>query len=308
MKWIIDTDAGVDDAVAFALPFVPGNPYDFDLLAVTTVSGNIPVHKVNHNVGALRTLLGFDAPIHAGADRPLITQYLDASDFHGADGLGDAGLSAAAPALDPEHGALALLRLARAHSGQISILALGPLTNIALACNLDPEFPKHIAKLVIMGGAWRAVGNQTSAGEFNIVADPESAHVVFERFDDRVVLAPWELCIDTVFPYDTVARIGAAGTRRSEFFRAMTAQGMRNLRERFNYPGFPMPDPTAMVVALDESVIKRELRARVHVDIGHDAGRALTSLDFRHAHPNVRVVVDLHFDKAYDMIERAWTL
>lgn len=308
MNWIIDTDAGVDDAIGIVMPFVPGRYPDFKLLALTTVAGNVPLDKVNVNVGAILDLLGLPIPYFAGCDRPLIEPYVDAADFHGADGLGDGGLSHTARTPEAEHGALALVRLAREHAGDISVIALGPLTNIALACNLDPAFAANVKQLVVMGGAWRAQGNQSSASEFNIAVDPESAKIAFERFGERVVMLPWEVSIDRMYPFERFADVEKSGTARTRFLSDMTRTGLVNLRQRFRLTGFPMPDPLAVAVALDPSLITRELKARVKVDVAHDVGRALTTLDFKQSTPSARIVVEVDFERAFEMIDAAWQL
>ncbi len=302
MNWVIDSDAGVDDAVAFSMPFARGNRHpDFKLLAVTTVAGNCSLDKVIVNVGAVLDALEQPTPIMLGCARPLIEPYQDAADFHGADGLGDVGLSVTERKPTAEHAALALVRLAREHAGNFGLLALGPLTNVALACNLDPDFPTHVSRLVVMGGAWRAQGNQSSASEFNIAVDPESAAVVLDRFAHSTWV-PWEVSLDAMYPYARFAELDSAGTRRAAFYKPMMRVTSETLRERFNLPGMPMPDPLAMAVALEPGTIKRAIRTRLKVDIAHGAGRALTTLDMRHPNPNVDVVVDMHFERAFDMI------
>lgn len=303
MNWIIDTDAGVDDAIAFALASAAGRAANtFGLIAVTTVAGNCSLDKVNKNVSAVLDALAQPTPVYIGCDRPLIEPYQDAADFHGADGLGDAGLAVSSRPFEKEHGALAMVRLAREHAGKLGIIALGPLTNVALACNLDERFAENVSTLVVMGGAWRAQGNQTSAGEFNIVVDPESARIVFERFTN-IVMLPWEVSLDRMYPFERMNALADAGTSRADFYYRMTRKGVKDLSGKFKLTGFPLPDPLAVAVALDETLITREIHAHVKIDTGRDIGRALTSLDMRSASPNTRVVVDMDFDRAFDMID-----
>ncbi len=304
MYWIIDTDAGVDDAIGIAMPFVPECRDDV-VLAITTVTGNVHVGRVNVNVGAVLDALDVHVPVYAGCDRPMIEPHAHAEAFHGADGLGGAGLSQTERRPEREHAAVAINRLARECAGELGLIALGPLTNIALACNLDPGLPARVAKLVVMGGAWQARGNQTSAAEFNIATDPESAHVVFERFPNVIVL-PWEVSLDQMMPFAAFERIRASESRRARFFAAMT-RIVYDWRDRFGFAGVPLPDPLAVAVALDDRVVAREVKARVKIDIGSSIGRALSSLDYRHPQPNARVVVEVNADMAWQMIERAWT-
>lgn len=304
MHWIIDTDAGVDDAIGIALPFTQGRYPEFQLCALTTVAGNVSLDKVNINVGAVLDMLESDLPFFAGCDRPLIAPHEHAEEFHGADGLGDAGLSHTDRAPEAEHAALAIIRLARQHAGDFGIIALGPLTNIALAANLDPQLPQRVSRLVVMGAAWQARGNQSSAAEFNFYVDPESARVVFDRFHDVIVL-PWEVSIDQTMPYDRFFALGDGASKRAQFMQAMS--GIAQMwRERMKLPGEPLPDPLAVAIALDERVIAAEKRARLKIDIAHDVGRALSSLDYRHPQPNTRMVTAVDAERAWQMIEAAW--
>lgn len=306
MHWIIDTDAGVDDAIAIVLPFVPNRYPDFHLAAITTVTGNVHVDKVNINVGALLDLLAADVPFFSGCVQPLIEPHAHAEEFHGADGLGDGGLSKTERKPQAEHAAFAISRLSKEHAGDFGIIALGPLTNIALAANLDPELPKRTKKLVIMGGAWQARGNQSSAAEFNIAIDPESAKVVFDRFDNIVVL-PWEVSLDQGMPWEQLYRIADGAGVRAGFLKAMTPLATR-WQTKYKFSGVPLPDPLAVMVALDESVTSKEVACRMKIDIARDCGRALSTLDRRHPHFNTRVVTEVDESRAWPMLEAAWTL
>lgn len=304
MHWIIDTDAGVDDAIGLALPFIPNRYPDFHLSALTTVAGNVSLDKVNINVGAVLDMLESDVPFYAGCDRPLITPHEHAEDFHGTDGLGDAGLSHTDRSPEAEHAAMAIIRLSKQHAGDFGIVALGPLTNIALAVNLDPQLPARVSKLIVMGGAWQARGNQSSAAEFNFYVDPESVRVVFDRFSDVIVL-PWEVSLDQTMPYDRFFAMGNGDSKRAVFIKAMS--GIAEMwRERLKMAGEPLPDPLAVAIALDEGVIAAEKKGRLKIDIGQDVGRALSSMDYRHSQPNTRMVTEVNAELAWHMIEEAW--
>jgi purine nucleosidase len=305
MRWIIDTDAGVDDAIAMGIPFAPGKTYGFTLEAVTTVAGNVSVDKVNRNVGTLLDLLGLDVPIYAGCDRPLIAKRETAEDFHGEDGLGGNGLSKSTRKPEAEHAAPAIVRLAQQYEGEISLLALAPLTNIALACNLDPDLPKRFKKIVLMGGAWQAMGNQSSAAEFNIAVDPESAHVVFERFRN-IVLVPWETAVAHEWPFERIASLAHRRTVRGIFLWKMCEHIIPKIRDFFSHDGFPLPDPMTVAIALDETLITSAIEAFVRVDVGHHHGRGLTTLVRRHPQPNVRVVTGVNEKRFFEMMEAAW--
>ncbi|MCS7325135.1 MAG: nucleoside hydrolase [Anaerolineae bacterium] len=305
MHWVIDTDAGVDDAIGLVMPFVEGRYPNFKLLAITTVSGNVPLERVNVNVGAVLDLVDASLPFFAGCARPMLQPLVHAADFHGADGLGDAGLSHTQRKPEAMHAALALCRFAQEHRGDLGVITLGPLTNLALACNLDPDLPQRVAQVVVMGGAWQGRGNQTPAAEFNIAVDPESARVVFERFP-RITLLPWEVSLEQMMPFEMLEAIASADTKRARFFAAMTRIAY-TWRDRFGFRGVPLPDPLAVAVALDERVIAEALHARVRVDIGHDVGRGFTALDRRSETPNTRVVTRVDAQRAWAMIAEAWS-
>lgn len=316
MKWIIDTDAGVDDAIAIALPFAAqknqANPalYNaFELAAITCVAGNVTLDKVLVNVGALLELLELpNVPFYKGCDRPMVVVHEHAEAFHGVDGLGDGGLSNTARTPETEHAAQVIVRLARQHVGDLSILALGPLTNIALACNLDPQLPSRIARLVIMGGAWQARGNQSPTAEFNFAIDPESAYAVFERFDrtGAITVLPWEVAIEQEWLYERIAALAARGTKRGVFLGKMCEKLIPKLRDVFHHSGFPTPDPLAMCVALDPSVIATDIVCKMSIDIGSSVGRAMSALHRRHATPNTRVVTSVDAARAFGLIEAGW--
>jgi purine nucleosidase len=304
MNWIIDTDAGVDDAIAIALPFTPGGRFsNIHVRAFTTVAGNVPLHKVNVNVGALLDVLDLSTPYFSGCDRPMVEPYADAADFHGADGLGDAGLSVTNRSPMAEHAALALVRLSKLYAGDLTLIALGPLTNVAMAANLDPDFASRVSHLVVMGGAWKAVGNQSSAAEFNIAVDPESAQVAFDRFN-HITLVPWEVSLDGMYPYDRFATLGDSA--RARWVQRMSALGCKKLAEHFGLPGFPLPDPLAVVAAIAPETITGHKRCRIKVDIHQGVGRGLTSLDFRDKQPNCDVVTAMDFARSFDLIDAAW--
>ncbi|HQY31352.1 MAG TPA: nucleoside hydrolase, partial [Thermomicrobiales bacterium] len=174
---ILDVDTGVDDALALGLAHqLP----DLNLIAATTLAGNI---DVEHSTANTRNVLAFigagDVPVYRGASRPLARAARDAAHYHGQNGLGDASFPESTAAVLPERGPAMIIRLAREMQGELVLIAVGPLTNIAIALNVFPDLPSLIKRLVIMGGAFDVPGNVTPHAEFNIWADPEAAQQVF---------------------------------------------------------------------------------------------------------------------------------
>ena len=175
---IIDCDPGVDDAVGLLLAFA--SP-ELDLLAVTTVGGNVPVEKTTRNARIIRQVAGReDVPVFAGAARPLRREPAGAGEFHGAEGLGD--LEAVEPDAPAAEGSAvdAIVRIVMAaEPGSVALAVMGPMTNVALALRVELRLAERLGPVVVMGGARSEGGNITPSAEFNIWADPEAAAEVF---------------------------------------------------------------------------------------------------------------------------------
>jgi purine nucleosidase len=173
-----DTDPGFDDWMAWAL--LESDP-QFHLHGVSVVAGNAPLPRTLLNALSIKALHGFRTPVHAGCDRPLVQAQTTAQDVLGAFGMDTTGpvLPEVDHRPDPAHAVSALIDCVRAHPGRITLLAVGPLTNVATAFALAPDLPGLLKDLVIMGGS-TVGGNATAAAEFNIHADPEAAARVFD--------------------------------------------------------------------------------------------------------------------------------
>ena len=174
---ILDCDPGVDDAVALFLALGSGV---FDLKAVTTVAGNRALDVVTRNARALLTLCGRgDVPVHAGSPRGLLPREVRWSHAHGDDGLGGIALPGDPPPVAPGHAADVIVRhVMDAPEGTVSLAAVGPLTNVALAFAMAPEVPRRLKRLGVMGGAVGVPGNITPMAEFNVMHDPVAAEIV----------------------------------------------------------------------------------------------------------------------------------
>ena len=175
-KIIIDCDPGIDDALALA--FAAGHP-ELDLRGITTVAGNVGLDKTTANALRVRDFVGMpDVPVVAGCPGPLLRPPLHARDVHGDSGLGAASIPAASSGPADGHAVDFLASATAAEPGQITLIAIGPLTNVALALRRYPELVSQVRNFVIMGGS-AGRGNVTPAAEFNIAADPEAAAIVF---------------------------------------------------------------------------------------------------------------------------------
>src|ERR1051326_1178405 len=173
---ILDTDPGIDDALALFLALA--SP-EVQLEAITTVSGNVDVAFTTYNALTLLELAGrTDIPVARGCDRPLIRQPFNAAFVHGDNGLG--GLQLPEPHIQPlaEHAIEVIIEKVMAAPKEITLVAIGPLTNIALALRQEPRIVEQVQEVVIMGGALLVPGNDTPEAEFNIYVDPQAAHIV----------------------------------------------------------------------------------------------------------------------------------
>lgn len=173
---IIDTDPGIDDALAIAIAL---HSHDLDVRHITTVHGNVSLDKTTTNALELLAFFEKDIPVSAGADRPLIRQPIHASQIHGESGMD--GYTFPEPTDDlitDQHAVNAMYQEIMESHDKITLVPIGPLTNIALLIRLYPEVVQRIEEIVLMGGAI-GVGNASPAAEFNVLADPEAAHIVF---------------------------------------------------------------------------------------------------------------------------------
>jgi inosine-uridine nucleoside N-ribohydrolase len=176
-KVIIDTDPGIDDAMAIFFAF---QAKDIDVIGLTTVFGNVPVDMAADNALRLCDIAGVDIPVTKGVSAPWVGPESSYAHFvHGDNGFGDVPLAPPKHKLDPRSSAQFIIDMARLYPGEITVAAIAPLGNIALALRLEPELPKLLKSLTIMGGAAHVPGNVTPVAEANIWNDAEAADIVF---------------------------------------------------------------------------------------------------------------------------------
>ncbi|RMH93295.1 nucleoside hydrolase [Lysobacter pythonis] len=284
---LIDTDPGVDDALALLMAF---DDPAHEVVGLTIAAGNVGLKHTVANALKLCEVAGRDdVPVFAGCPAPLLHPAPDAADVHGADGFGDAGYTPAARAAEREHAALAIVRLSHAHAGRLLLVALGPLTNLALALKLDPSLPSRIARLVVMGGAVNGRGNITPFAEFNTHFDPEAAHIVFEAFVS-FDLADWEATLAHGFLHSDVDAWCRADSPRARFYDAISRQtrawaGQRR-GERWH-----SADSLAMAYALAPGAAET---SRHHLRVALDGpARGMTLVDWQGRQPcpaNARIL------------------
>ena len=305
---IIDTDAGVDDAVAIMMALAhPKN----EVIAITTVNGNVDVEKVTRNVALTLDAFKSDVPIYKGCRQPLLNAWMHSDGIHGVDGLGGVSdlKSTSKRRTEHEHAVLALMRLARQHSRQFTLLTLGPLTNIALAVRMDPTFIESVSRLVMMGGAVEARGNASPVSEFNIFADPEAASIVLDAGFEDLWMISWETTLKHPLPWIYYEEITSFDTPRAEFFGEISALTAGLLKDRYQFPGFLLPDPLAAAVALEPGIVAEAVHLPVSVEISGQLGRGLTGVDWFQQFgqpPSAHVVQRIDRERLWELLKRTF--
>ncbi len=286
--FIIDVDTGIDDALG--LLYALASP-SVRLLGVATVAGNVSLAKATRNTRAVLALGGRpDIPVWPGCASPLLQAPEDASDIHGVSGLGHAILPEPAPTSNPIHAIDAIVSGAREHSGELVLVATGPLTNIAAALSRDPDLPKRLGRLVLMGGAFQEAGNVTPAAEFNIWHDPEAARIVFRAFGGEgaapLVAVGLDVTRRTRLTEADLAALAArcVGGRRAPALTRFLSDSARFyfdlMESRYGERHVIMHDPLAVGAAIDPSLLVTR-SAPVDVEIRGELTRGMTVADWR---------------------------
>lgn len=287
LKLLIDTDPGVDDALAILMAHRHA-----DVLGLSVAAGNVGLQHTVANALKLVDTIGAATPVFAGCATPLVRAAEDAAFVHGLDGFGDTAYVPSARRAEREHAAQAILRLSHEYAGQLVFVAMAPLTNLALALRLDPGLPQRVARLVIMGGAVTGRGNTSASAEFNVGFDPEAAHIVFSAWP-RIELIDWELVTRHGIAFDVVERWLAADNPRAQFFAAISrkTRAWTRARER---PKLLVADALAIAVALQPDLVTRAEDHHIAIEIDGRLTRGATVVDWenRSGHAaNTRIVL-----------------
>jgi pyrimidine-specific ribonucleoside hydrolase len=274
---VIDTDPGIDDALALLLALA--SP-EVDLRLVTTVHGNVDLAQTTENALRVLHLAGrSDVPVAAGARTSLVFPLAErAGHVHGAAGLGGVVLPSSPAVVDPRPAVVALAELLMASEQPVTVAAIGPLTNIALLVAVYPDAAARIGRLVVMGGSATRGGNVTGAAEFNVWADPEAAEVVF-RAGLPTVMVGLDVTLPTVLTEEGIARFAAAGPVGAQA-AAVLQQYLDHARTAYGTQGVVVHDALALTEAIVPGTL-RTVRRDVVVDTGPGAGRGQTLVDRR---------------------------
>ena len=281
-KVIIDTDPGVDDALAIVLAFRSPN---LEVLGLTTIFGNVETELATQNALRLVEMSGKNIPVAEGAVEPWYVKKLDPPDFvHGKDGFGNVDLPPPKGQPIRQPAAAFIVETVLAHSGEVTLVVLGPMTNIALALALEPELPKHVKKVVAMGGVLEVMGNVSPVASANILGDPHAADIVLGT-DWNVILVPGDTTRQVRITDDFLARIRDHGGSMGRFLHDISLFYRDYYRSVGATDGFYAHDPTAMAFVIDPDLFRTEERAVRVVTEGMAIGEVIAATERHYIQP-----------------------
>ena len=303
---LIDTDPGVDDSMAILLAFA--SP-EVTVEGLTTVFGNTGVEITTENALRLVELAGHpEVPVAAGAAKPLLRPNSSGGqEVHGRNGLGEAEFPPPQGTPDSRRAAQFIIDTIMANPGEITLIPLGPLTNVALAVATEPRIAENVREVVLMGGAANVPGNASPVAEANIRNDPEAAHIVFHA-GWPITMIGLDVTDKTIINEDYLAELEAAHTPITDFIAAITKHYLA-FYYQFGAPGMSVHDPSAVAYVIDPSLFTCK-RAYVDVDYVSPHNYGNTVPDWRGQRgldPNVNVCIDVDSQRLLDLYRRRIT-
>ena len=309
-KFIIDADTGSDDAVAILMALRDPR---VDVLGVTVVSGNVPLKQGIINTLSTAELCDVDVKVFAGADKPLTREYLEiytldefqkhvqtlssdsvtAQCVHGVDGMGDIGVEPQNKNYEEQDAVDYLIESFNKNPNEITLVTLGPLTNIAKAIQKDPSISTKIEHCYVMGGTSDGSGNVSAAAEYNIWVDPEAAQIVFNS-GLAITMVGWDNSYKYAMLKDKeINDLKSLKSKYADFCVDIQKTLIELTYASYGFYGFDLPDPITMAIALDNDIILESQQLHVLVDIRDGITRGQTIVDYFNAEQgdqNVRVV------------------
>jgi len=290
-RFLIDTDTASDDAVALVMAL---NHPDVEVEAITVVAGNVPLEQGVQNALYTVERCGKEVPVYPGVGKPLLRPLETAQFVHGEDGMGDIGLPLHGRTPAVGHAVDVIIDTIRRFAGEITLVTLGPLTNVALALLRAPEIASQVKECVVMGGIGLGHGNVVPAAEYNIWVDPEAAKIVFES-GLPIMMIGWDISQK----YATFDDAEAEKLRHISPLGEFCVGIQRRLREfgmkALGLPGFDLPDPIAIAVAIDPAVATVVKPLYVEIETKSELTRGATVVDhlgITGQTPNANVVLE----------------
>jgi purine nucleosidase len=306
---IIDTDTAQDDCIAILLGLLDPAA---DLRAITMVAGNVGFDQQVANAHLALNVAGRlgSVPIFHGCRQPLLRPWDSAEDVHG-DGSGGLSMDANGLQDEDEHAVNALLRITAERPGEVSIVAIGPLTNIAAAVALDRSFPARVKSLYVMGGSNNGRGNITASAEFNFYVDPEAAQIVLQAGFTDLRIVPWAPLTlnDATFIREVFDRLGAIGTPLARFYHRMCAATI-DYDESVGIDGSTHPDSLTLAVLLHPELVLAQAGYRVDVETASELTRGMSAMawDKFGLTANAQVIESVDAQAFHRLIEKLLSL
>ena len=302
-KIIIDCDPGQDDAVALLLAMA--SPDELEILAVTTVAGNVPLDLTQRNARMICDIADRrDVPVFAGCDRPIEFEPITAEYIHGDTGIDGLDVFEPETPLQPEHAVDFIMEaLAAADPGSVTLVPTGPMTNIGTAIQQRPVIVDGIAEVVAMGGAMREGGNRSPSAEFNVLADPHAAEIVY-NCGRPVTAMGLDVTHQVISTRDRVERIRAIGNPVAEAAAGMLGFFHRYDTNKYGSEGAPLHDPCTIAWLLRPELFATR---RCNVSVEKESALTLghTAVDFWHVTdrpPNVDWAYEVEADGFYELL------
>src|SRR5579862_3362633 len=300
---IIDTDPSPDDAVAFLTALA--SPEELEVLAITTVAGNVPVRLTSRNaLNALELAKRTDTPVYKGAAAPLVRPLVTAEHVHGRTGFDGYDLPEPTTPLADGFAPDAIVDLVmRRPPGEVTLCCLAPLTNVALAMAKEPRLAGHLREIVMMGGAFSEGGNITPAAEFNIYVDPEAAARVL-RCGASITMIPLDCTHQALTTAPRLEKLRAVGTPVAEAFYHLLKFNKLFDEGKYGWEGGPLHDATVIAYLLAPEIFSGRT-VNVEVECSSDLTLGMTVVDWwgvTGRTPNVHFIRDINADAYFDLV------
>lgn len=279
-KIIIDCDPGQDDAVMLLLAL--SCPDELDILGITTVAGNVPLNLTQRNARIICELAGVtDIPVFAGCDRPIRRKLITAENVHGKTGIDGVGIYEPTLPIQNQHAVEFIIQtLMAADDDSVTLVPIGPLTNIGKAIDRQPDILPKIREIVLMGGAMREGGNTTPCAEFNILVDPDAAKIVMQCARP-ITIVPLDVTHQALVTRERIELFRGLNSTRGDAIVSMMEFFNRFDSEKYGFQGAPLHDPCTIAYLLKPALFKGKM-CNVEVETESELTLGHTAVDFWH--------------------------
>ncbi len=300
---IIDCDPGQDDAVALFLAM--SSPDELDILGITTVAGNVPLALTQRNARMMCDIAGRkDIPVFAGCERPMVREAITAEFIHGNTGIDGVDVFEPDTPLQEKHAVEFIVEtLLAAEEHSVTLVPTGPLSNIGTAIEKAPAILQHVREIVVMGGAMREGGNRSPSAEFNVLADPQAADIVFSCGRPITVMG-LDVTHQVLSTRERVARIRALGNAVAEATAGMLSFFHRYDTKKYGSEGAPLHDPCTIARLLEPGLFQTRV-CNLSVETESELTMGHTAVDFWHVTdrpPNVHWTYAVDADGFYELL------